>query len=170
MEQVVGFIHDLSELINPKLEETRNCYGLPFPEGTKVRRIVKAGPEHKGAFRGAIDFLVDNGTLVLAPLSGKVVKVVDNNDRFGPGPEFRNCLNYITILHADGEYSQMAHLARGSTRVQVGDLVNEGQVLAETGNSGRMTEPHLHVLFFRGDVKKPGFRGLKPRFKEEIPI
>ncbi len=170
MEQVAGLLHDLREFVNPKLDETRNCYSLPFQKGIKIKGIEEEGPEHKGAFRGAVDFLVDSGTPVLAPLSGEVVEVVDSNDRFGPGPEFRDSLNYITILHGGGEYSQVAHLAKGSAKVHKGETVDEGQVLAETGNSGRMTEPHLHVLFFRGDVRKPGFKGLKPRFKEEIPI
>jgi murein DD-endopeptidase MepM/ murein hydrolase activator NlpD len=38
----------------------------------------------------------------------------------------------------------LAHLRRGSLRVGVGDRVRRGDRLAECGNSGNSTEPHLH--------------------------
>jgi murein DD-endopeptidase MepM/ murein hydrolase activator NlpD len=43
-----------------------------------------------------------------------------------------------------GVYAALAHLRRGSLRVRPGDRVAAGQQLAECGNSGNSTEPHLH--------------------------
>lgn len=39
----------------------------------------------------------------------------------------------------------LVHLRRGSLRVVVGEEVVTGQVLAECGNSGNSTQPHVHV-------------------------
>jgi murein DD-endopeptidase MepM/ murein hydrolase activator NlpD len=108
---------------------------------------------------------VDLGTPVLAALDGQVMKVVDNHDKYGPTEDFKDDLNYITIRHANGEYSQPAHLEKGSALVKVGDSVHTGQQIGITGNSEWMTEPHLHLLIFKLDPNPPGFKGLKIKFK-----
>jgi len=38
----------------------------------------------------------------------------------------------------------LVHLRRGSVRVRPGDRVAAGPLLAECGNSGNSSEPHLH--------------------------
>lgn len=53
--------------------------------------------------------------------------------------------NHLVVDHGDGSYSTYAHLRRGSLRVSAGDEVHTGQQLAEVGNSGNTTEPHLHL-------------------------
>jgi hypothetical protein len=58
---------------------------------------------------------------------------------------FRNIIgNHVVLRHSNGEYSVYAHLKAGSVRVRNGDRVLQGAVLAELGNSGNSTEPHLH--------------------------
>jgi murein DD-endopeptidase MepM/ murein hydrolase activator NlpD len=52
--------------------------------------------------------------------------------------------NYIVIRHNDSEYSMYAHLKSGSVKIKKGDLVKRGQVIANVGNTGSSTEPHLH--------------------------
>ncbi|SRR6266516_520578 len=52
--------------------------------------------------------------------------------------------NYIIIDHGNGEYSVMAHLKKTSIRVKRGERVKQGQVIAQVGQSGLSTEPHLH--------------------------
>ncbi len=52
--------------------------------------------------------------------------------------------NHIIIEHIRGEYSLFAHLRKGSLQVKDGDHVEEGDKIAECGNSGRTTAPHLH--------------------------
>jgi murein DD-endopeptidase MepM/ murein hydrolase activator NlpD len=39
----------------------------------------------------------------------------------------------------------MGHLSPGTIRVKVGDQVRLGQQIANVGNSGNTTEPHLHI-------------------------
>ena len=45
----------------------------------------------------------------------------------------------------DGTSVVLAHLRRRSLRVGRGDTVAAGQVVAECGNSGNSSEPHLHL-------------------------
>ena len=45
-----------------------------------------------------------------------------------------------------GEIDVMiAHLKQGSITHAVGDVVQSGDYLARSGNSGNSTEPHLHI-------------------------
>jgi hypothetical protein len=53
--------------------------------------------------------------------------------------------NHVIVRHDDNTFSVYAHLRRGSLRVAAGDRVTAGQQLAEVGNSGNTSEPHLHV-------------------------
>ena len=123
-------------------------------------------PSHEGPFKGAIDFLVALGTPVLASRDGMIVDVIDAHDKFGPTEEYKEDLNYITLLHENGEYSQLAHLARGSAMVSLGEDVKVGQEIGISGNSGWMTEPQIHMLVFRLEADEHGFKGLEIRFEE----
>ena len=53
--------------------------------------------------------------------------------------------NHVVIALRDDAFVALVHLRRGSLRVAVGDTVLTGQVLAECGNSGNSTQPHVHV-------------------------
>ena len=148
-----------------KQMKCKNIYNKPFPKDTVVKDVVRDNPAHTGPFVGALDFSVILGTPVLVPLDGEIVEVVDIHEKYGPSPLFAKHLNYITIKHSHGEYSQLAHLAKKSSLVKVGDKVREGQEIAVTGNSGWMTEPHLHMIVFKLTKNKVGFQGLETRFK-----
>ncbi|MEV6839177.1 M23 family metallopeptidase [Streptomyces sp. NPDC051133] len=83
------------------------------------------------------DFAVPVGTDVMAAHGGTVVKAGPNGG--GDGPAYGNA---IVIKHADGQYSQYAHLSR--IDVKVGQAVKTGQHIALSGNTGNTTGPHLH--------------------------
>lgn len=53
--------------------------------------------------------------------------------------------NHVLVEHDDGTCAAYAHLRHGSAAVRVGHRVVEGQQLAQVGNSGNTSEPHLHV-------------------------
>ncbi|MDV3222732.1 M23 family metallopeptidase [Intrasporangium sp.] len=54
--------------------------------------------------------------------------------------------NHVVIaMRAPGAYLAMVHLKKGSLRVAAGDPVAEGAHLADCGNSGNSTQPHLHL-------------------------
>ena len=50
--------------------------------------------------------------------------------------------NYVLIDHGLGLYSGYAHLS--ALHVQPGDEVAAGQIIGDSGNSGRSSGPHLH--------------------------
>jgi murein DD-endopeptidase MepM/ murein hydrolase activator NlpD len=52
--------------------------------------------------------------------------------------------NYVLIQHNKGEYSLLAHLKPDSIEVSVNQRVTSGEKIAQCGNSGNSSEPHLH--------------------------
>ncbi|MFB7517514.1 M23 family metallopeptidase [Streptomyces sp. NPDC056144] len=83
------------------------------------------------------DFAVPVGTPVKAAGSGTVVKAGPNGG--GDGPAYGNA---IVVKHANGTYSQYAHLSK--IQVNVGQKVSAGQRIALSGNTGNSSGPHLH--------------------------
>src|SRR5690606_17843630 len=83
------------------------------------------------------DFAVPVGTPVLAASAGTVVKAGPNGA--GDGPAYGNA---VVLKHANGKYSQYAHLSR--IDVKIGQKVAAGQRIALSGNTGNSTGPHLH--------------------------
>ncbi|MGW2642192.1 M23 family metallopeptidase [Streptomyces sp. NPDC001348] len=83
------------------------------------------------------DFAVPIGTDVVAAHGGTVVKA--GGWGAGDGPAYGNA---IVIKHANGQYSQYAHLSR--IDVRIGQVVTTGQHIAKSGNTGNTTGPHLH--------------------------
>ncbi|MER5632725.1 M23 family metallopeptidase [Streptomyces nitrosporeus] len=83
------------------------------------------------------DFAVPIGTKVVAAHSGTVVKAGPNGG--GDGPAYGNA---IVIKHANGKYSQYAHLSK--IQVKIGEKVNTGEKIALSGNTGNSSGPHLH--------------------------
>jgi Peptidase family M23 len=53
--------------------------------------------------------------------------------------------NHVILRLQDGSHILYAHLRRGSFRVAGGDTVKAGDLIAECGNSGNSTLPHLHI-------------------------
>ena len=54
--------------------------------------------------------------------------------------------NHVVVAVGDqGPYVLLAHLRSGSVRVAPGAHVDVGQVLAQCGNSGNSTQPHVHL-------------------------
>lgn len=97
------------------------------------------------------------GKEILAPADGVIVEAEDGNPESAialDGKIINNARdirgNYLLIHHSDSEFSLLAHLKPDSIRVSVGDSVKRGQILAQCGNSGNSTEPHLHFHLQKG--------------------
>ena len=59
--------------------------------------------------------------------------------------------NHVVIRGDDGTYAAVAHVQRGSLQVRKGDRVEAGDHIANCGNSGNSSEPHVHAqLMDRG--------------------
>lgn len=119
---------------------------LPTPDGVEVS--VSQGNDgdfsHVGDQRFAWDFAMPYGSPVHAAATGIAVWVEDSRIGAGPGPEWRELANFVVLDHGGGLFTSYVHLAVGSARVMPGDVVQVGEILAETGESGQLTGPHLH--------------------------
>jgi murein DD-endopeptidase MepM/ murein hydrolase activator NlpD len=83
------------------------------------------------------DFAVPTGTPVKAVHGGTVVKAGPNGA--GDGSSYGNA---IVIKHANGTYSQYAHLSK--LNVKAGQKVETGQKIGLSGSTGNSSGPHLH--------------------------
>jgi murein DD-endopeptidase MepM/ murein hydrolase activator NlpD len=86
----------------------------------------------KKSFHDGIDFATPVGTPVYATADGTVTRII-NDDRCGRG---------IRIKHGDGTNTIFCHLNR--QMVSSGENVHAGCKIAESGNTGHSTGPHLH--------------------------
>lgn len=106
------------------------------------------------------------GESVYAPADGVIVAIENEIEDNEPGmmnpyhPEG----NYIIIDHGQGEYSLLAHLEYGSIEVQVGDVIQRGDLLARCGNSGNSSEPHIHFQIMDSPYLADA-NSINPRFK-----
>jgi hypothetical protein len=91
------------------------------------------------------------GRDILAPADGEVVSAVTkhpDSNVYGGGRveckahDIRG--NHIVIKHNDKEFSLIAHLKPDSITVEKGQRVKQGQIIAQCGNSGNTSEPHIH--------------------------
>jgi hypothetical protein len=98
------------------------------------------------------------GKKAIAAADGKVVKVVDGLPEQVPGifPEGISAEeadgNSVILALGGGNYALYAHFQPGSIRVEEGDRVKRGDVLALVGNSGNSLAPHLHFHVMNGPL------------------
>jgi len=62
------------------------------------------------------------------------------------------CGNKVEIDHGHGTTSVYCHLSRFAQGLRVGQHVEQRQVIAYVGQTGRVTGPHLHFGIRQGDV------------------
>jgi murein DD-endopeptidase MepM/ murein hydrolase activator NlpD len=89
------------------------------------------------------------GKPVLAVADASVVRAVDRFPDQIPNHPKPVTLeqadgNYVILALGDRRFAFYAHLKPGSIRVRRGDRVRRGEVIAQLGNSGSSTGPHLH--------------------------
>ncbi|MGH8230457.1 MAG: M23 family metallopeptidase, partial [Steroidobacteraceae bacterium] len=90
-----------------------------------------------------------DGTPVYAARDGTVINVRHDNFRGAADPAMYDQANVVEILHDDGTIAVYAHLHWESIRVQPGQSVRRGEYIADSGNTGLTTGPHLHFAVIR---------------------
>lgn len=104
---------------------------------------------HTASSRYAIDIDMPIGTAIRAARGGLVVSVNDSNRDGGNSVAYRSQTNSIYVLHDDGTFAIYAHLRCGSALVRPGERIQIGQIIAQSGNTGYSTGPHLHFAVLR---------------------
>ncbi|MBQ5708492.1 MAG: M23 family metallopeptidase [Anaerotignum sp.] len=102
--------------------------------GERVNPILGKRENHNG-----LDIAVAEGTAVIAVKSGKVTEVRTS-------ATYGKLLEYETT---DGYTVMYAHLSK--VLVEEGEMVKQGQKVAESGNTGLSTGPHLHYSLWKGE-------------------
>lgn len=87
-----------------------------------------------GKMHTGVDFAVPQGTDIHAADAGTVLVA-----------EWWSGYGYCVIIdHGGGVWTLYGHIREGGIKVKVGDHVDRGQTIAESGATGRVTGPHLH--------------------------
>jgi Peptidase family M23 len=112
---------------------------VPGTATSSFGRLTITNGKPAGRHQGA-DFRAATGTLVKAPNAGRIA--IAQNLYFAG--------NTVIIDHGLGVFSLLAHLSR--IDVKPGATVARGDVVGESGATGRVTGPHLHWAVRFGDM------------------
>ena len=137
-------------------------YRAPFALGATYT-VSQAYPTHvthgSPDSRYAIDIAMPDGTPVYAAREGLVINLRHDAFLGAVDPTLLDQANMVEILHSDGTIACYAHLHWDSIRVRVGQRVARGEYIADSGNTGFTSGPHLHFAVWRnsgaGEVAVP---------------
>lgn len=122
-----------SRLMRARLESLRVPSGLPVDGAVGSGFGFRSDPiTGRSALHTGLDFPADAGTPVSASAAG-VVLSTEWHAEYG---------HTVEIDHGGGLVTRYAHCLR--VLVKPGQVIRRGQQIAEVGNSGRSTGPHLH--------------------------
>ncbi len=129
---------DVFTLIESRLFEKRLA-ALTIPSSPPVAGPVGSGFGFRSdpftgrpALHTGLDFPADTGTPIMAAAGG-VVLSASSHPQYG---------QLVELDHGNGVVTRYAHTSK--MLVKQGDLIRRGQTIAEVGNTGRSTGPHLH--------------------------
>lgn len=111
-----------------------------------VGRITSDFGPRSGSTHQGLDIAAPIGTPIRVPVGGTVINS-------GPASGFGL---WVRVRHDDGSITVYGHI--NQTFVSVGQRVSAGDTIAEVGNRGQSTGPHLHI-----EVIDPGGSKINPR-------
>lgn len=121
-----------SKIVKTKILDT---YSQVSPDGFLIRP-VNGGRRTQGIHgHNGIDIASSIGTPIVASAGGKVIIAKSSGYNGGYG-------KMVIIIHDNNIQTVYAHM--NAVYVTSGQIVNQGQVIGELGNTGRSTGPHLH--------------------------
>lgn len=112
-----------------------DIYRISSHYGYRTDPFYKVQKLHSG-----IDFAGPIGTHIYCTGDGVVEKVIKGNGGYG---------NNIVVNHGYGYKTRYAHINKAY--VKEGQKVKRGEHIADMGNSGKSTAPHLHYEVIKND-------------------
>ncbi len=103
-------------------------------------RVTSCYGTRWGAMHQGVDIAAPIGTPVYAPVGGVVLQA-------GPASGFGLA---VYVQHPDGSITLYGHV--NQFFVSAGDVVSAGERIAEVGNRGQSTGPHLHFEVHQGGL------------------
>jgi len=127
-------------------------YRAPFALAQRFQ-VTQAPPDAvthvEPSSRNAVDIAMPVGTAIHAAREGVVINVAARHFRSGLSPQNMDEANFVQILHEDGTHAIYAHLQLDTVRVKIGQRVARGEYVANSGNTGFSSGPHLHFVVLR---------------------
>lgn len=123
----VAKVIEVGTMIPPSYIKPISGGRLSSPFGRRNAPTAGASTYHRG-----VDWATPVGTAVCASSAGTVARA-----GWGSGYGY-----VVYINHPNGTQTRYGHLSK--IYVSVGEYVNQGDIIAASGNTGRSTGPHLH--------------------------
>jgi murein DD-endopeptidase MepM/ murein hydrolase activator NlpD len=145
-DSIVGRLRGLAVILRHNKNLMRTIPSIQPVEGRVTSDFGwRLSPfEGKRHMHGGIDIAAEIGDIVSAPADG-IVTFVGNFESLG---------QTIVISHGNGVISRYGHLSK--FMIRKGTTVKRGQSIAQVGNSGRSTGPHLHYeIWIRNNPVNP---------------
>ncbi|KGJ91246.1 M23 family metallopeptidase [Colwellia psychrerythraea] len=156
LEQIFNEIEQFESKINYEEKQLQMLESLTFGHHIQSNGYLSGRPIAKGwlssyygvrkdPFNGkptmhkGVDFAGKEDTAIIATASGVITWA---SKRYGYG-------NLIEINHGEGLTTRYGH--NKDLLVNVGDVVNKGQMIARMGSTGRSTGPHVHYEILRNN-------------------
>jgi murein DD-endopeptidase MepM/ murein hydrolase activator NlpD len=134
-------------------------YRLPWPEGLSFMFTQvsdgRVTTHFTKATLHAVDIAMPVGVRILAARPGVIEAVEMSQGANAEEEPLSYEGNLVRVRHGDGTAAIYAHLRHGSAAVTVGQPVALTQLLAYSGASGDVLEPHLHFAVLRDDASIP---------------
>jgi murein DD-endopeptidase MepM/ murein hydrolase activator NlpD len=150
----MSFGHEYRAVLGePEVEHKPDApYRAPFALARQFR-VTQAYPTRvthvDSASAYAVDFAMPVGTQIYAARAGTVIEVASQFFEASTDPKRAARANVVRILHPDGTMAIYAHLNWDSIRVRPGQTIERGEYIADSGNTGFSTGPHLHFAVIR---------------------
>jgi hypothetical protein len=107
---------------------------------------IRGNFTHHGLNEYAYDFEMPVGSTVTAAAAGRVVRIKQDGIEGGTRSRDFSGGNVVVLDHGRGLFTQYLHLNHQGVLVTEGEVVSAGQPIAQSGNTGYSTTPHLHFM------------------------